>query len=303
MVKQRREQEDDSDYTPTNSEVQERPRTSRRAARDQHRLVLDLVATGDMSESEPERAPRVHWRKRLAAAQKVGRIPARKPARKASKRKRGPPQSAAPPVPAQQLQLPPPMEAAMIVQPRVASTQPAAKLRESHHEFLWEYSQHRREVAAAAGSRALAAMRLLSVAPPAQTSPDLHSASSSGAAHEVDAAIAALLDEDSAPAAGPQRPPAASTALSPPRESATAASSQSSGATSSPLAVFSKDLEMKEGAEAYAETESDGDASVTSTIMCESSSGREVLGRSCGSSMWRLPSDAALLTFASCMAA
>lgn len=96
-----------------------------------------------MSESEPERAPRVHWRKRLAAAQKVGRIPARKPARKASKRKRGPPQPAAPPVPAQQLQLPPPIEEAPIVQPHVASTQPAAKLRERHHEFLWEYSQVR----------------------------------------------------------------------------------------------------------------------------------------------------------------
>lgn len=295
-------------------EAQERPRTNRRAAREAHRVMDELAEAGDLSESEPERAPHVHWRKRAAAAQKVARVPARKRVRAggsraaASKRKRGPPSRPlathpAPPPPQLQLLQPMEKEASPIVQPHVVSAEPATKLRQHHHEFLSEYSNHQQEVAAAAGTKALAAMRQLNVPTPSLFSPELHLASSSGAAHEVEVAIAAMLDVESAPKAAPkQAAVAASAATFPLGDSA---STQSSGVASSPLAVSPAATAVKEGAEAYAEAGAESDnASEASTVVCDRRFGQqEPLGRSAGSAMWRLPSDAQLLSFASCMAA
>lgn len=133
-------------------QVQKQPRASRRAAREAHKVLEQLASAEDMSESEPERAPRVHWRKRAAAARRGGRGPARKPVHKASsrpaasKRKReasSPPLATHPVPPPLQLRLPSPVEEPRIVQPRVVSAQSATKLRTHHHEFLSEYSKVR----------------------------------------------------------------------------------------------------------------------------------------------------------------
>ena len=132
------------------------PRASRRAAREAHKVLEKLseyMASEDMSESEPERAPRVHWRKQAAAARMGGRGLARKPGHKARskphaapKRKReasSPPPAVHPVPPPLQLRLPSPVEEPPIVQPRVVSAQSATKLRTHHHEFLSEYSKVR----------------------------------------------------------------------------------------------------------------------------------------------------------------
>ena len=108
-----------------------------------------LTSAEGMSESETERAQRVHWRKRAAAARRGGRGRARKSVHVASsrpavsKRKREPPSPglATHPVLPPQLHLPSPVEEPPIMQPHVASAQPATKLRAHHHEFLSEYSK------------------------------------------------------------------------------------------------------------------------------------------------------------------
>ena len=84
----------------------------------------------------------MHWRKRLAAAQKLDRKkthqPGRKPGDAVSRHALAtlpvPPQLSQPP---QQMQLP----AAPPVDLDVVLTRAAPKLREHHHEFLSEYHQ------------------------------------------------------------------------------------------------------------------------------------------------------------------
>lgn len=164
--------------------------------------------------------------------------------------------------------------------------------------------QHQQEVAAAAGTKAFAAMRQLSVALPPLFPPELLYAPSVEAAHEVDAAIAAMLDMESGSSVAPQLAANAVLAASPKWEFVVPASPQSSAIASSPLAPSSTAAGTKEGVAALAEAgaESD-DGSEASTVVCGSRIGHEALGCRANSSMWRLPSDGALLSFASCMAA
>ena len=163
--------------------------------------------------------------------------------------------------------------------------------------------QHQKQVEASAGTKALAAMQQLSVASLPPISPELLHTQSTGAAFEVDTAIADMLNMESLPALETgTRQALASTVATPTISAAVAAGPQASGVASSPLPASSSTV--KEGTEADAETcpESD-DGSESSTVMCDRCIRHEVLDCRAGSSMWRLPSDSALLSFASCMAA
>lgn len=98
------------------------------------------------SEIELERAPRVHWRKCLAAAQKLDRKNlheiGRKPGNAINCHL-----LATPPVPLnlsqqpKQLQLPAPSTVLPPGDPDMVRTRTTPKLRQHHHEFLSEYCQ------------------------------------------------------------------------------------------------------------------------------------------------------------------
>lgn len=308
----RQTQADDSDYTPSDSE--ERPRAIRRAARGSQRLLEKVMGGMSSSGTEGERAPRAQWRKRVTAARKPprGRQPRKPHARPGPKPKPAGaaprpatpaalPAPDAPPVTSQQQAPLPrqtqPAQQAAVAQPGPPATQLAPKLREHHHEFLSEYSQHQRDVAAAAGLEAMAAMQLRSASPSALIPPALRSRPSSGnASKELDAAIAAVFSNVDALAPARQ---SAKCSAAPSEAGGQGTAGSGSSVASSFLEVSSPMEGIEKGFDAFggADPES-GDVSDASTALCAP------LARSGGSCcMWRLPSNAALLSFASCMAA
>lgn len=133
--------------------------------------------------------------------------------------------------------------------------------------------------------------------------PELQSSSSKNATDGFDADIAALLKEASANFAPMQLPEAATPVFPLLQEVVPSESSQTVGVASSSSAVSSSRIKANKGTKYCEEGDAQSDnTSDASTSLCQSTV-RPTLDRRGSSSMWWLPSNSSVLSFASCMAA